>query len=507
MHQSDVVLPASKHKIVRNTPKWLKVVFRGYALLIIVCISFMYLVALSALAAQLDEPTLLRSFVVGLITFVFYTITFFISLLFAFGFYKQRSFIIWPSIILGFDASLVLYQTLAWYRPMITDVILYVVIFASFIYITLAIIVVLNRHYFVPQRMGVPFSVILSLAFIPPIIIALSSLTVQDLPAVNDANLVVTERFEEIPQHENAYYILPDLNSFPTEKRRQIVHALDVHQQYINGGEVDDVDLYRTVEETRFVSDAFLVAAKKKGYQCPEALNVYAYDEKLCSLSELREYAHVTELRVYAELRNENYEEALRIIEALVNFGHMLEETEPAPLVQYLVSSSVSLIAYQASHELLDALENTEGEEVEVIRTDLLNTLKLNVPNKNENLVDSLRYTYTDTKNSLGGELSSAKTNYLWHPNRTMQTFADVWLLTVRFTETPCGEGEELRQNLTEKINAQKKDASSFTRLLFRPNVIGNNIASMILTPLTPVKDRACKLESDYTLLLKRLEE
>lgn len=315
----------------------------------------------------------------------------------------------------------------------------------------------------------------------------------RDLPAVNDADLLL-EPVPLLAKTDNAYYFLPKQEDFSEAE-------LELH---FDAGMVQrgksSTSPQQAVENTRVITDAFIVASKKTGYQCPSTINVYEYTAESCPLNRIRDHADLMVLRAEVSLTNGDTTDALESLLAVTRIASMLSSAHSQFLEQ--------LVAVALYRKTFEPLLQITGSLSAAGRAKLINELEIFGPDSS-NLGNGLRGEYMSLKTTVPhDDLSATDTvvfkeeyglnpnnYYLWHRNRTLNDIAEMYRFQIAYVTKECGEGAVELAKLESHVTELTK--ISFIDYVM-PNVVGRMLNSVIAGSLADSKMNFCEQESNY---------
>ena len=291
----------------------------------------------------------------------------------------------------------------------------------------------------------------------------------RDVPTVTDADLLLAP-VPVLTESNNAYYFLPELE------------------------EVTDLS-------DRALTDAFIAASKKPGYQCPTTVNNYSYEAETCPLNQLRDLARLTAARATSSLASGDVADAVESSVATLRMSHLVTASD-GQLIEELVGMAIYDIAADALVEIVPTLAQQQKSTVAV-------AIENYRPNK-VTLQNAHRYDYMQIKEAInqitqGGPMTgrefvfeSQPSAYRWHPNRTANNIAEVY----RLQTSQCGIDCDTTQ-ISKEIE-RSQHMTPWHMLL--PNGAGNILFAVYAGSLNSVYDRMDELEATYDELAQSLK-
>ncbi len=332
----------------------------------------------------------------------------------------------------------------------------------------------------------------------------------KDIDAPDDADLLIDESLV-LQEEDNAYFYLPAKDSLTTEQLQKFEAANEVVDDYFDfrdtGIFVDSTAVELAVADTRFLTDAFIVTSKQKGYQCPTSVNVFSIKSELCEMQYLRDLSGLTSLRAHLAIKNNDIADAVESMAAVNRFAYLHQEGGNTVL-EYLVSLSMWRQLKKPNSELITALSSATSSSATTTNQIgyLVDTVK---QSRADHKVagDALRYEYMSNKNDILGEVHrefAVSESYFWQPNRTLHEYASLQREVINYVESPCGEGGELISN----IDFIEKNMKTFGPSdLVKPNIVGKIVHSSSGGQVINIKDKGCEAESSHDEFIAVLED
>lgn len=287
----------------------------------------------------------------------------------------------------------------------------------------------------------------------------------RDLPTVNDADLILAP-VPVLLQTDNAYFAFEELRA------------------------QEGVDEWA-------LTNAFIAASQKTGYQCPTLVNNHVFDAESCSLNNIRDLAELTAERATATLSFGETADAVESALSIVRMAHLLAVSE-GPIIEELVAMRLYDLGLEALTLISESPQLSSEDRAKIV--DVLETTK---PNRT-NLFNAYRSEYMQRKDAIhkistgdaqslpGYDRDSAPSNYALHPNRTTDELAELFRLQITGADE---EGLEKVKELTT--------FSPFT--IIKPNGIGKVFLSVTVGSMTGASDKYTDLETKYEDLLESL--
>lgn len=299
-----------------------------------------------------------------------------------------------------------------------------------------------------------------------------------------------------LASEDNAHYIIPDIETTPEDTQENVRDAI----QLIRDGNIIDVTdplVQSLIEETIELTDGFLTATRRAGYQCPTRVNNYSYETELCNLGNIRTLAHLTSLRALVETETLNVDEALQTVTSIIRFSTHLTRPDQPQVLEYLVGKSIKLVAINTLEQIL-AIENKASNAT---LTELTNTLKqAEVPDPTP--TNLFKHDYMQIKHTWQ-EAYAEYSNYFYQHNKTMNKFAQFMRYHIVATAKPCGvdtstEEAALATMISDAISKQNISYAT-------PNAIGNMLFSVRAAALSNLWE-TCEINEQNQKIRLQLE-
>ena len=508
--------PQAEEEVVYEPPKWVKILFRFYATIILGIVAI-GLVRLFLLVPEvLNDVSLDQGLMFVAVLFlglIIVSIT--VTSVYGYSLIRLRRWTVIPSCFVALNACLYLYVYTT--LPSIHPVIGIIAVGFNILSISIAVTSVIFRSLLSESSrvFGIIFGTLFVLLLLPYLLYGLASIVVQDYKTVGDSDLIL-EPAQLLSQADNAHYYLPDIDTLDDTKAEQYESALDTARAVSNEElSIDQAKL--AVNETKAFTDTFITASKQKGYQCPTSVNKHSFDTILCSLNDIRNLGMLTTLRAEVALSEGDVEDAMESSLAVVKMAHHMEESHQT-LIEYLVAIALYGMAAEPLGEIAH-LYNIQNASTTQIATsssrinDVPNTILLAIQNyspDHTNLSTSHKAEYMTYKNSFmdqsilknefGVEL---KESYLWQPSRTTSFMANLARKQIKHANLECGEGKEMAAEMSNEIEALRMiEPIDYVK----PNILGRVLLSVSAASLTSARDKVCTAEQQYEELETEFE-
>ena len=178
----------------------------------------------------------------------------------------------------------------------------------------------------------------------------------QDDAEINDSDLLL-QPVPVLAQEENVYYALPNLSDLPANTEEAVANAVIIVRD-IKDSDLSDPKVQILTEETRSITDAFLLAIERPSYQCPTLVNNFTLEAELCRLGDIQTLALLTKLRALHEAETGATETALKTANAIVKAGQHFSHMEQPTLFDVLIGTAIQGIGLNAIERILDGVEN-----------------------------------------------------------------------------------------------------------------------------------------------------
>jgi len=317
----------------------------------------------------------------------------------------------------------------------------------------------------------------------------------QDLKTVDDADLI-PEPVVLLMEDDNAYYVLPVIAELSELERVMVEEAVAVAAGRSSSS------AQQAVNNTMFLTDAFITASKKKGYQCPTSVNRYSMNVELCSLNDLRNLAELTVLRAEVALAAGDIIDATESSLAIVRMAYY-QSNSATTMIEQLVAMAM----YNAAFPVLEriAVVADETEDIAITLTEYRLTLATLVRAYRVEYMQFKGLVIATSEGTSSGIDVPAPVGYGWHPNRTQQQYADFYRRVLEGTKIPC---EEMSEEFDLELDARVAALSDVSPLMpLKPNAIGNMLIAVTIGSTNNIKQNTCEAERKYVSLIEDLRE
>jgi len=345
------------------------------------------------------------------------------------------------------------------------------------------------------------------IALLPTTLFVGLSVIFVDNKTLNDAHVLPTDQ-SIVADADNAYLALILKEEMTTVELAALKKVSALHKDLISGEKiVNPSELHSVVTETKRISDAFIGASKLSSIQCPSYVNKMNLPVGGCELNTIRDTALLLYLRMIDGVNQGDYQDAVTASVAIVNFSHHFEQMSTnVSLIEYLVSSVVRKVGYDAIEYILSEIEKLHNQGlieqsiVDEIKIAIRSALEKTKPDANA-LVNSWQVEYESLKQASGFPMD-VPSNYFWHPNRTLQNFADIIGLRIKHQLQVCGSVEEkLSLQILESTMSKYVEKETIYSYLFKPNAIGEILNSVVIPSESEYKSQYCTIEQRHGLL------
>ncbi|MEK7639004.1 MAG: hypothetical protein AAB388_02470 [Patescibacteria group bacterium] len=436
------------------------------------------------------------------------------SAIYGYGVFRLERWTILPSCALAVNASLFLYiyTTL----PNIYPVVGVAITALNILMIFVAISSIRYWSLFSDDRKKIKtvFGVIFIILLLPYILYGLANIFIRDYRTVNDSDLILKPA-PLLSQDDNAHFYLPDTETFSDTGKAEFESAFETLRSVENDG-LSAIEAKPSIVQTRNLTDAFILASKQKGYQCPVSINTFRTDAELCRLKDLRDLGALTALRSKVSFLEGDITDASESVLAVVRMAHFIEISGQST-IEYLVALSLYTMAaeplndiarhYESynSHTSSTASSATSG----IAPSGIFSALVNHSPDR-ANLIAVHKAEYMSYKNAFinpavlkdvfGAEV---KESYFWQPNRTTDIMAEVTRELIDETNLNCEEETAWAAKVGELVYEANPESIEY---YIRPNFLGRLLLSTVVGGITDTRDRMCTIEQTYGELKTRFE-
>ena len=315
--------------------------------------------------------------------------------------------------------------------------------------------------------------------------------------AVNDADLLLPS-VAVLSEADNAHFALQKIDALSPTGRAAFDQAREYYRELEQGEDIDIGAARSALGGITEITDSFIEASRKPGYQCPSLVNRHGLDAVICSLSELRSTAQVVALRSYVEVAQGNMEAALDSAYAPARLGKLVSAEQPL-LIEHLVGialvktgvESVGRVVNQASSSMSVETASAIIRKLEAYEFD------------GSSLEKSLKREYMSGKETL--RPFERFSGYAWHYNTTHNDFAELTRQKIEVAKARCGGELEQKRNLLDaKIEGMR---GSIWWTLLKPNGVGEVLKQVISASMGGVREKECDVNQMSEVLQQRLQE
>jgi len=321
----------------------------------------------------------------------------------------------------------------------------------------------------------------------------------RDHGSIDDSDMLI-QPASVLAEVDNAHYSLPVFDDFTNEQQVVIEAALDIARDY---DVADRESIQQAVTTTKPLTDAFIAASNRAGYQCPDALNNYSYGVEYCALSDIRDLAQLTMLRAYESMLSGEVDAAIEESLAVVSMASILTESQ-----HHKITHLVSMALYNMTHDQLVVILQDANDEQKVIIQQTIQEYSPE-PTKFANAMKAEYMSYksmirtmdTNTVSDQYGEFDKPGP-YSLHPNRTTEKVYDFMKLRSEYYALPCIERSPVLEGLIQEevIASTDLTLSRSLGMLILPNRIGERFYVRIIAAMAG--DNYCDVESLYEELV-----
>ena len=481
----------------------------GALLFLITIVSFAGLVLFvlqNAADISLDLEVLLP--VAAAIVWTFFTLV--MQLVYVYHLFNLHRWTVLPSIILAFITSTFAYLSFKLPTTATLEVNGLFGVGIAALFIGIAILVWSNHRALLTHKYGRLLAILFVISVLPYLLYSVASLTVTDLAAVDDAGLVLP--YEVIVQREeNSHYYLPNLDDINSETKAELTTLLREARSVTRTEFTLSTSSkqFMKTQEFQNIVNQFLSAVERPLYQCPSSVNQYSYTTQPCSLSGLRDVGTLVSLEAGRLIERGDYSSAANHANAVLKYAHSLEQIQPS-IIELLVARAVYNVAFESLERLGTALTaDATATTTQAVAETVLRALQNYGPNS-EALLNAHKREYMTRKESLQNPASialefevSVQESYFWHPNRTIQAYADVTRQTLEHAAVVCGA----REALSSQIDGYTLELQTNNLDIVKPNIMGRLFMSVTIGSLASLNDRECEITVRTNKLIEQYHD
>ncbi len=511
------IVSQSNDGVVPELPKWVKILFRVYAVslftgLTVSIVRSLYKNVTGDSGVMIDkvlDSGIVTGQVIMSLGFIFTAVVYVLTVIYLIAIYRLKRWSL-PLLMLTSVYALIAGVVILVNQNLAGVAEYFRLLIGMLCMGGLSFLAVRYWSYFSGPARRLIIQVPLLLVILPVLVFFVLTQIFTDDSQINDADLVL-QPVVLLPQGDNAHYFIPDKSTL-SAAQLEIYDTANLYvAQYVGTnkerGENSFVNFNNPeaiviVNQTKFLTDALILASTKKGYQCPKSVNIYSMLESdICPIGSIRGAAYLTVLRANVEADTGNVDTAIETALSVVRMGHLIADAEQSFLIEHLVGAAV-MEAGLASLERTLTQGDTISPERIITTLAALEELKIN----NDSVVNTLRREYMDLKGLY--ETFASSSGYFYQHNKTVNQAAIVFRNAVTANAKGCNADTSQEAIEGERMIIELFESKTEWPLI-SPNFLGKLLNSTVLASLTTFNQRACGInefnEQIQTLLENKL--
>ena len=432
---------------ISMAPRWLRIVFKTWAIIGFVSIGIMVIVIVSSFLSsvkvfgKLTEISILYSLIpYGLYAGAFASVLIF--LIPFFGAFKLRKWLL-PILFMLALLSAINILTVS-FRQFSAESVFLILWNAAII--ALAVLAFFFRQTFDGSYKKLLLQIIFFVFAIPVLVIVSLSLLFPDLPAISDSDLT-SFKITLPPEEQNAYYSLIKISEQIYEPTGE---ANKEYMDFLRGKSWDQAKADTILSANENALAEMRKATTFSYYQCRSTAEDVSSTAKFCPLSSLRASARIAGLSALSKANQNDFHGAIEDALLSVRIGQMLMDEPSTILIDYLMGDATKHIGFKT----LQIILATRDVPSKVL---LPRTAEIEKYLENENgLKNAFRNEYISSKNSIDFVFKKVNSNFYIQPNRFFSDMAEDARQKMALTNIPCHRLEpalkERQENLEKNI-------------------------------------------------------
>lgn len=473
---------------VFELPKWAKILFRFYAVIfllgtIVVGVKLIYSVTTRGqeLLAAVTGSMVSTSGIIAIALFASTLVILILQALYGIGVYKFKRWVLPVTLIISFNTLLIGLLNLL--NINFTDIAELIGLLVGMVFMSLVAYAGIRYwNIFEGPARKLLIQVPLLLVMLPFIVFGALSQIFTDDPQINDNDLVF-QPVEILSEFDNAHYSLPNIDDLPVQRQQSYESALafakDLEEKNLNNPEAINL-----INQTRGLTDNYIVASDKIGYQCPTLINNYGFDAVICSLNDIRDLAVLTSLRAGVEADTGNPDQAINTAVSIVRVGDLISNAEQPLLIEYLVGVALMNIGLESLERTINTSTSTSNQVI----TSAISKLEQSKIDTDA-FADSLRREYMSMKDA--SESFEKFSNYFYQHNKTVNERAELFRKQIAVSSLGCNADTTNQQQEIEQLVDEIRLAQAKWPII-SPNFIGKTLNSVMVASLNTAGQKGC---------------
>jgi hypothetical protein len=497
-------LPDTQSVTTVEQPMWVKIVFHVYATFLLILSILAGVIALRGLVllfSETQERSTLFSFELLFFTYVFLLILPALQITFAIHIIKSKRWTI--PLILFFALYALLCGILRLVIGSFQDGIWFITLVVTLFMGLLFYVGIKYRNTFTGPLRKLFLQIPLILLSLPFALLAVLQVVFVDDQTVNDSDLLLPP-IQKLSDSDNAYVMLQLVKNLSAQEKELYESAQQFYTTQQSTKTFNTREAQMHVNTFTNVTDTFIKASSKKGYQCPIQENVSILDQG-CSHGDVRGIARLVALRAGTEAHAGMELQAMETALSILRLGYKIGNGEQPTIVDHLVGIALMRIGMESLQLVLQQTESLPTNFVENIQDELTKYLLDGTA-----LATGFKREYIDyklfTSKSLPQEYTTGtKNSYFYQKNKTANSYADFTRKQIEVARADCGEDFIQKQ---ERLNAfvEKNKELSFLSLI-SPNSMGKILTSVSFASLGSFRKKECELNELNRSLQNTLQE
>ncbi len=460
-------------------PNWINLLLRLYSVFILATCLFLFFSLFDlgrefiAFSEIFTEDFLSK---VNLLIFSAYSVTFvltFANLIYGIGLFRLRSWTI-PIYFFIVVSSTIVSALMLIFGNFTSLIYLFGVLLILIIFISLAIMIWFHRSSFVGPFIKLWIQIPIFLVLLPVFIFSIVTQIYTDAKRIDDKDLVLRD-VVVLAEEDNVYYDFIDIQKLSSENSPVFEQAKKQYSELASGNEVDFQITEQSLGVLTGVTNSFIEASRKQGYQCPTLINRYDLNAEVCSLREIRNVANITLLRSYFELKQGEVANSLMSAFAVGRVGRLINSEHPISIENLVAINMINL-----SIEAIARVVDKHGADMPADMIQLIIGELKTYEFDGSSVAEVVKREYMGRKDFL--KPLESISGYFWHQNRINNYFTERTRLQLEVATAECGDDLVQKNKAYEAFFIDYENAGFSWWHMFRPNSIGDIFKNSMVT-------------------------
>ncbi|MFT7507766.1 MAG: hypothetical protein ACI92I_000934 [Acidimicrobiales bacterium] len=479
--------------VVAGLPKWVKILFRFYAVVFLlgtIVVGAKLLHSYRELTNAWGEGIVPTSVIIAVACVILI-----LEILYGIGIYRLKRWVL--PITLTFSFSMVLIGLLNLINQNFTNI---TELIGSIIGISFMGLVgfasIKHWNTFGGSSRKLLIQVPLLLALLPLFLLTILTLLFPDDQQINDSDLIL-QPVEVLSEFNNAHYSLPDIDNLSVQELENYKSALTFARE-LDESDANSPEAISLVNQTRGLTDSFIAASYKQGYQCPTTVNNYSVNARYCNLNYHRSFATLTTLRTAVEADTGNSDQAIETAMSVIRMGSFMGNYKQSELLEYFTGIAMMKTGFESLERTLNNSTSTSNQAI-ISAISELEQLKVS----DTAFANSLRKQYMTMKDA--SKTLAPFNNYLYQHNKTLNDMAESFRIQIPLTSLGCDTDTTVQKEEVEQhINQARLVYTPWS--IVSPNIIGKTLSSVVIVSFNSAGERRCKVNNQNQAVQELLQ-